>query len=162
VLRKLTLNLARRFPGLRIAGSRDGYFRDEDGAAIAADIRESGADMLFLGMSSPKKENFLAAHRHVLDVPVMHGVGGSFDVLAGITRRAPIAWQRNGLEWAFRLLQEPRRMWRRYLTTNVEFMALAILERFRPSPALSAMPGATGVSRYETHSSPHLSHEAVR
>ena len=67
--------------------------------------------MLFIGMTSPKKEIFLATYGPTLNVPVLHGVGGSFDIMAGLTKRAPLAWQRAGMEWAYRLLQEPRRLW---------------------------------------------------
>jgi len=134
VLRMLQDRLAHRFPGLCIAGSRDGYFTESESAEVAAQIRDSGADMLFLGITSPKKEIFLGTYGDSLGVPVMHGVGGSFDVLAGVTKRAPERWQRMGLEWAYRTLQEPRRMWKRYLTTNTKFMILLGQEVVRPSP----------------------------
>ncbi|WP_246728306.1 WecB/TagA/CpsF family glycosyltransferase [Microvirga terricola] len=134
VLELLEMRLQERFPGLKIVGRNDGYFPDSEAARVAADIRNSGADMLFIGMASPKKEIFLGSFKDALDVPILHGVGGSFDVLAGITRRAPVRWQRMGMEWAFRLLQEPRRMWRRYLTTNAEFLLLTAREFFAPSP----------------------------
>ena len=141
VLAELIRRLAVRFPGLRVAGSRDGYFQDDEAATVAQDIRSSGADMLFIGMASPRKENFLAAYADMLDVPIMHGVGGSFDVLAGVTQRAPEAWQRRGLEWAYRLHQEPRRMWRRYLETNTMFVLLLLrelaLRRWRPLPVVN-------------------------
>lgn len=153
VLAALELTIARRWPGLRIAGSRHGYFDDSQGAEVAADIRASGADMLFLGMASPKKETFLRRFHDELGVPVLHGVGGSFDVLAGITRRAPLAWQRLGLEWAYRLLQEPGRMWKRYLVTNTAFIALTMREALYPAAALQ--PG--GVASPAT--SPILSRE---
>lgn len=135
VLEKLEERLAATYPELKIAGSRDGYFDDSDGAQIAADIRESGADMLFLGMVSPKKEIFLGSYGDSLGVPILHGVGGSFDVLAGITKRAPVRWQRIGMEWAYRLVQEPRRMWKRYLTTNSAFIVLTAKEAVRPTSA---------------------------
>ena len=131
ILARLEEVVLRRFPGLRIVGSRDGYFTDAESAEVAADIRASGADMLFLGMTSPKKEMFLGRYGNELSVPVLHGVGGSFDVMAGITRRAPERWQRMGMEWAYRLLQEPRRMWRRYLTTNATFIGLTAVEAVR-------------------------------
>lgn len=134
VLVDLQAELRRRLPGLRIAGARDGYFTEEESAAVAGEIRRSGADMLFLGMTSPKKEIFLKTYGPGLGVPILHGVGGSFDVLAGVTRRAPISWQRVGMEWAYRLLQEPRRLWRRYLTTNSAFMLATLRERVRPTP----------------------------
>jgi N-acetylglucosaminyldiphosphoundecaprenol N-acetyl-beta-D-mannosaminyltransferase len=140
VLEVLQTRLRELFPGLRIAGARDGYFGAQDNAAVAATIRDSGADMLFLGMTSPKKEIFLRDWGSSLGVPVLHGVGGSFDVFAGVTKRAPATWQRLGLEWAYRLVQEPRRMWRRYLTTNTAFIALTIRERLRPRPAFTPRP----------------------
>jgi len=138
VLRLLEARIEERFPGLRIAGSRDGYFKDGESEQVAAEIRESNADMLFLGITSPKKEIFLGTYGDSLGVPIMHGVGGSFDVLAGITKRAPERWQRMGLEWAYRTLQEPRRMWKRYLTTNTEFMILLGREMVHPTPMLVA------------------------
>jgi len=138
VLERLQRRLLDRWPGLRIAGSRDGYFPESASAEVAREIAASGADMLFLGITSPKKEIFLGRYGASLGVPVLHGVGGSFDVLAGVTRRAPLRWQRLGLEWAYRLLQEPRRLWRRYLTTNSAFLALLVRERLRPSPLFTS------------------------
>lgn len=134
VLRMLEARIEERFPGLRIAGSRDGYFRDTESTDVAAQIRDSRADMLFLGITSPKKEIFLGTYGDSLGVPIMHGVGGSFDVLAGVTKRAPERWQRMGLEWVYRTLQEPRRMWKRYLTTNTQFMVLLGREMVHPTP----------------------------
>jgi exopolysaccharide biosynthesis WecB/TagA/CpsF family protein len=136
VLERLQDRIRHRFPGVRIAGARDGYFSEDEANEVAAEIRRSNADMLFIGMSSPKKEIFLARYAGTLNVPLMHGVGGSFDVLAGITKRAPAGWQRFGLEWLFRLLQEPRRMWRRYLVTNTAFVGLVLHERVRETPLL--------------------------
>jgi N-acetylglucosaminyldiphosphoundecaprenol N-acetyl-beta-D-mannosaminyltransferase len=142
VLAALQDEIGRRWPDLKIAGARDGYFTVDEAAEVAADIRASRADMLFLGMTSPKKEIFLGTYGAVLDVPVLHGVGGSFDVLAGKTRRAPRAWQRTGMEWAYRLLQEPRRMWRRYLRTNTAFVVQVAVELFRRTPVyVRSLPG---------------------
>jgi len=134
VLARLEQVIARRWPHLVLAGSRDGYFSDEQSAEVAADIAAARPDMLFLGMTTPKKEIFLGKHGRDLGVPVLHGVGGSFDVFAGVTRRAPVTWQRAGLEWAYRLLQEPRRLWRRYLITNVTFLGLLARELVKPRP----------------------------
>jgi N-acetylglucosaminyldiphosphoundecaprenol N-acetyl-beta-D-mannosaminyltransferase len=134
VLATMQQRLSERFAGLKVAGARDGYFTDAEAGAVAADIRDSGADMLFLGMTSPKKENFLGDFGATLNVPVLHGVGGSFDIMAGITKRAPVRWQRLGLEWLYRVLQEPGRLWRRYLTTNVTFIALVLRELVRRQP----------------------------
>jgi N-acetylglucosaminyldiphosphoundecaprenol N-acetyl-beta-D-mannosaminyltransferase len=114
----------RRWPALEFAGSRNGYFRGEDEPAIVENIRGSDADCLFIGMPTPRKERFLHQHREDLGVPFIMGVGGSFDVLAGLVARAPVPMQRLGLEWLHRTLQEPRRMWRRYLSTNVTFAGL--------------------------------------
>jgi N-acetylglucosaminyldiphosphoundecaprenol N-acetyl-beta-D-mannosaminyltransferase len=135
VLARLQERLRERFPGLSIVGSHHGYFDTQDASLIASEIRESKADMLFLGMVSPRKEIFLGSFGSSLGVTVLHGVGGSFDVLAGYTRRAPSAWQRFGLEWAYRVLQEPRRLWWRYLTTNTTFIFLTMLELIRPADA---------------------------
>lgn len=140
VLDALVETITTRWPGLRIAGHRDGYFDVEDSAAVAADIRASSPDMLFLGITSPKKEIFLGTYGPTLGVPIMHGVGGSFDVMAGVTRRAPRAWQGAGMEWAFRLLQEPRRMWRRYLRTNSAFLLLVARDVLR-TPRHHDTPG---------------------
>jgi N-acetylglucosaminyldiphosphoundecaprenol N-acetyl-beta-D-mannosaminyltransferase len=112
-------------PGLEIAGFRDGYFGPHDHLDIVEEIRASGAHMLFVGMPSPFKETWCERHRERLGVPVIMGVGGSFDVLAGFIKRAPRWAQSLGLEWFWRLLMEPRKLWKRYLTTNSEFIWLA-------------------------------------
>jgi N-acetylglucosaminyldiphosphoundecaprenol N-acetyl-beta-D-mannosaminyltransferase len=135
VLERMLLRVADRFPGLKVAGSRNGYFDDSEQEAIADGIARSGAQMLFLGMTSPKKEIFTAAHGARTGARVVHGVGGSFDILAGITKRAPAAWQRWGLEWLYRVLQEPRRLGRRYLTTNVSFLLMTARELIRLTPS---------------------------
>jgi len=111
----------RRWPSLSFAGIRNGYFKPEEEADIARGIKDSGADCLFVGISSPIKERFCRFHRDSMNVPFIMGVGGSFDVLAGKTHRAPRLMRRAGMEWLFRLVQEPSRMWRRYLTTNSAF-----------------------------------------
>jgi poly-beta-1,6-N-acetyl-D-glucosamine synthase len=114
-----------QYPGLEIAGFRDGYFGPEDHLGIVEEIRASGAHMLFVGMPSPFKETWCERHRERLDVPVIMGVGGSFDVLAGFIKRAPRWVQSLGMEWFWRLLMEPRKLWKRYLITNTEFIWLA-------------------------------------
>ena len=112
-------------PGIEIAGFRDGYFGLDDHLGIVEEIRASRAHILFVGMPSPFKETWCERHRQRLEVPVIMGVGGSFDVLAGFIRRAPRWAQALGLEWFWRLLMEPRKLWKRYLTTNSEFIWLA-------------------------------------
>jgi N-acetylglucosaminyldiphosphoundecaprenol N-acetyl-beta-D-mannosaminyltransferase len=122
VLDALLARCARDYPGLVVAGHRDGYFEPADHAAIAAEIQASGAHFLFVGMPSPFKETWCEQHRAALDVPVVMGVGGAFDVMAGHVRRAPRALQVLGLEWSWRLAMEPRKMWKRYLLTNSEYL----------------------------------------
>ncbi|MAZ73163.1 MAG: glycosyltransferase [Flavobacteriaceae bacterium] len=117
-----------------IAGYRNGYFTREDEPQIAQQIANSGAQMLFVAITSPIKENFLYNHRNILkDVPFVMGVGGSFDVVSGLTKRAPIWMQNTGLEWFYRFLQEPKRMWKRYLVGNSTFIWLVLKEKFKKS-----------------------------
>lgn len=131
-----------QFPGLEIAGFRDGYFSADDHPRIVEDIRVSGADLLFVGMPSPFKETWCQRHRDRLQVPVIVGVGGSFDVLAGFIKRSPRWLQQLGLEWFWRLLMEPRKLWKRYLTTNSEFIWFAgreiFVRRFGRLPAVQS------------------------
>ncbi|MCW2283337.1 N-acetylglucosaminyldiphosphoundecaprenol N-acetyl-beta-D-mannosaminyltransferase [Rhodoblastus acidophilus] len=124
VLERAAATTRQRHPNLQFAGLRDGYFSREQEAEIVLAIRASGADCLFIGMPTPRKERFLAAHRDELGVPFIMGVGGSFDVLAGAVRRAPRTMQRVGLEWLYRIYQEPRRMAWRYIRTNTVFAGI--------------------------------------
>lgn len=119
------------YPGVVIVGQQHGYFELRDEPLVAQRIAEARADVLFVAMTSPKKERFLARWGDRLEVPVFHGVGGSFDVLAGKVERAPQAWQRLGLEWLYRVKQEPQRLWRRYLVTNTLFCAMVAAELWR-------------------------------
>ena len=109
---------------------------------MAAEIRSSGADLLFVGMSSPKKEMFLSRWGQATGAAVVHGVGGSFDILAGITQRAPLWLQKRGLEWLYRVRQEPLRLSRRYLTTNAAFMVMLAREVLRNRAARRTAPRA--------------------
>jgi N-acetylglucosaminyldiphosphoundecaprenol N-acetyl-beta-D-mannosaminyltransferase len=128
VLRRALDRLRALHPELRIAGARDGYFSDVESEAVCAEIRSAGADILFVAMPSPRKEYWLAEHGAALGVPFLMGVGGSIDVLAGVTRRAPRWQQRSGLEWQYRLVQEPRRLAGRYVRTNFRFALLVARE----------------------------------
>jgi poly-beta-1,6-N-acetyl-D-glucosamine synthase len=121
VVAELVRQCATRFPGLTVAGSHHGYFGPAEHGRIVAEVRDSGAHLLFVGMPSPFKETWCERYRRELNVPVIMGVGGSFDVLAGFVPRAPRRAQAMGLEWLWRLAMEPRKMWRRYLTTNLEY-----------------------------------------
>jgi N-acetylglucosaminyldiphosphoundecaprenol N-acetyl-beta-D-mannosaminyltransferase len=142
VLAEMLHRTQQRYPDLKVAGSRHGYFTDDEAPQVADEIAATGADLLFLGMTSPKKENFVAAYGRRTGARVVHGVGGSFDVLAGVVKRAPAAWQRAGLEWLYRALQEPRRLGPRYLTTNAAFIALVAREMVR-----STRPASNDKSR---------------
>ena len=128
VLSLLRERLKREMPTLLIAGYHNGYF--EKAEERVAEIQKSKPDILFLGMPTPKKENFIREYSEILDAPVIIGVGGSFDVLAGKVKRAPQWMQQVGLEWFYRMAQEPRRLFKRYATTNAEFIRLALKERF--------------------------------
>jgi N-acetylglucosaminyldiphosphoundecaprenol N-acetyl-beta-D-mannosaminyltransferase len=120
----------RKYPALRVAGFRDGYFKMSDEEQVNAQINESKADLLFVGMSTPQKELWADRNLEKLGISVCQGVGGAFDIVAGITQRAPRWMQRAGLEWSYRLLQEPGRMWKRYLFTNLSFLALALRDLY--------------------------------
>ena len=126
VLKRAERTLVQRHPGLIVAGRHHGYFSVAEEERIANLIRASGADCLFIAMPTPRKERFMHRYRDSLGVPFCMGVGGTFDVVAGHVRRAPLTWQRLGLEWLFRLLQEPRRMFWRYAYTNVIFAGLLL------------------------------------
>jgi N-acetylglucosaminyldiphosphoundecaprenol N-acetyl-beta-D-mannosaminyltransferase len=119
-----------RYPGLVMAGARNGYWAPDEEAAVVADVAASRADLLFVALPSPRKELFMDGYAVELGVPFRMGVGGSFDVMAGRTARAPRWAQKIGMEWAFRLLQEPRRMARRYLVGNTAFVLLTIRRRW--------------------------------
>jgi N-acetylglucosaminyldiphosphoundecaprenol N-acetyl-beta-D-mannosaminyltransferase len=122
-------NLRRSYPALRIAGARDGYFEMEEENDVAEAIRVSGADILFIGMSSPKKEILLQKHWPTLGVKIGMGVGGSFDVLSGKLPRAPRWMQAAGMEWLFRLILEPRRLFWRYARSNSSYLKLLIQQK---------------------------------
>ena len=125
-LAQLARVLRLRHPGLRIVGGHVPPFReltDAEEEAVAADIRRSGADVVWVGIGVPKQEKWMARMRHRLTAPVLIGVGAAFDFHAGLIPQAPAAMQRLGLEWLFRLVQEPRRLSRRYLRYNPRFVA---------------------------------------
>jgi N-acetylglucosaminyldiphosphoundecaprenol N-acetyl-beta-D-mannosaminyltransferase len=128
VVAELARQAARSYPGLVVAGFHHGYFGPEEESRVVDEIRQTAPHMLFVGMPSPFKETWCESRRVALGVPVIMGVGGSFDVLAGHVRRAPPLLQRLGLEWSWRLAMEPRKMWKRYLVTNAEYLGLAARE----------------------------------
>jgi N-acetylglucosaminyldiphosphoundecaprenol N-acetyl-beta-D-mannosaminyltransferase len=123
---ELALRLRKRFPGLRIVGGYSPPYRpltDEERAWVADDIERSKADVVWVGTGQPKQELWMHEMRSELSAPVLIGVGAAFDFHAGLVPQAPSWMQRGGLEWAFRLAQEPRRLWRRYARYNPRFVA---------------------------------------
>jgi N-acetylglucosaminyldiphosphoundecaprenol N-acetyl-beta-D-mannosaminyltransferase len=124
VIDEVAKRLKERIPGLRIAGVEDGYFKAEQAAERARAIAASKAEILFVGMGVPRQERFLEEYWNQLGVGFAVGVGGSFDVLSGLRSRAPAWMQKCGMEWFYRLIQEPRRLFTRYLVTNTQFTGL--------------------------------------
>ena len=124
VLEEAVRRIKQLHPKLVVAGYRDGYFADSASRGVCAEIRRAEPHILFVAMSSPRKEYWLAEHRSELGVPFVMGVGGAIDVVAGRRRRAPGWLQRFGLEWFFRFLQEPTRLGRRYFVGNLRFALL--------------------------------------
>lgn len=124
VVRKVKEIFEEAFPGIRIVGIRNGYFSEDDEPGIVADMAASGADLVFVAFSSPKKEYWVYRHLGEIGIPFVMGVGGSFDVVAGVTDRAPKWMQDHGLEWFYRFVQEPGRLWRRYIVGNARFVSL--------------------------------------
>jgi N-acetylglucosaminyldiphosphoundecaprenol N-acetyl-beta-D-mannosaminyltransferase len=129
---RLVARLRQRFPGLDVAGTISPPFRaltQAESQAIVQDINRTSPDIVWVGLSTPKQERWMAAQRDRLEAPVLIGVGAAFDFHAGLKRQAPPWMQRNGLEWLFRLLTEPRRLWRRYLLNNPLFVWRVLLQR---------------------------------
>jgi N-acetylglucosaminyldiphosphoundecaprenol N-acetyl-beta-D-mannosaminyltransferase len=126
--------LKERFSGFQVAGYYSPPFRsltvDEDLRAIEM-INTAAPDVLWVGLGCPKQEFWMARHRETLTVPAMIGIGQAFDIYAGKLRQAPTWMRENGFEWLFRLLLEPRRLWRRYLVYNTRFIVWLLLETMR-------------------------------
>jgi len=128
---QLADSLKRRFPGMQVAGTYSPPFRPlrkEEDAEILSMISQAAPDVLWVGLGAPKQERWMHEHRDKLRVPVVVGVGAAFDMISGRRRQAPRWMREHGLEWLFRLFQEPRRLWRRYLIYGTEFVACIVLE----------------------------------
>ena len=123
VVTKVKKIFEEQYPTLQIVGYRNGYFTEADEPEIVKNMHDSGADMMFVAFSSPKKEFWVNKYLNDLNIPFVMGVGGSFDVVAGVTDRAPKWMQDHGLEWFYRFIQEPRRLWNRYVVGNWKFVA---------------------------------------
>ncbi|MFY0761449.1 WecB/TagA/CpsF family glycosyltransferase [Metabacillus dongyingensis] len=130
VVEKVVKHYTSLYPNLDVAGFRNGYFNSDESNKISKEIRDSKADMLFVAFSSPQKEYWINDNFKIIDVPFVMGVGGSFDVIAGVTKRAPKLMQKMGLEWFYRFIQEPKRMFKRYIIGNLYFVLLVFKEMF--------------------------------
>ena len=131
VAEKLVSVLKARFPGMKVAGIYVPPFRPltpEEDEAVIREIEQAAPDVLWVGLSTPKQERWMNAHRDRLSVPVLVGVGAAFDIHAGELRQAPSWMREHGFEWLFRLCMEPRRLWRRYIVHGSEFLVLVCLE----------------------------------
>jgi N-acetylglucosaminyldiphosphoundecaprenol N-acetyl-beta-D-mannosaminyltransferase len=118
------------YDDIEVAGYHHGFFWDNE-EALVKEIQDSGARLLFVAITSPKKENFINKWKDQLGVDFVMGVGGTFDVVSGKVERAPVWMQEWGMEWLYRVMQEPRRMWKRYLFTNSQFLWLLIKEKLK-------------------------------
>ena len=131
VIDKLISKLNKCYGSEIVAGWNNGYFEASDEVRIINKINRCNPDILFVGISSPKKEFFLNKYKNKLNVPFLMGVGGSFDVFVGKVKRAPIWMQKSGLEWFYRFIKEPKRMWKRYLYTNTIFLYRLLKEKLK-------------------------------
>ncbi|WP_311773776.1 WecB/TagA/CpsF family glycosyltransferase [Listeria booriae] len=122
VVRKVVMASSQKHRGLQIVGHENGYFDDSMSNQIAEDIRASRADIVFVAFSSPKKEFWIHEQLERMNAAFVMGVGGSFDVIAGKTKRAPKWMQKSGFEWFYRFMQEPIRMFERYIGGNLIFL----------------------------------------
>jgi N-acetylglucosaminyldiphosphoundecaprenol N-acetyl-beta-D-mannosaminyltransferase len=139
VVERAATEIRARHPGIRLVGYRHGYFVRSEDEAVVEEIRSTQPDMLFVALETPVKETFLARYRDRIGAPFVMGIGGALDIMAGERRRAPRLLQRLGLEWSYRLLQDPRRLARRYLVGNTVFTLLVLREL-----ATQRFPGASG------------------
>ena len=133
----LALKLQSRFPSLKVSGLYSPPFRPltaEEDQMVVEQINTTNADIVWVGISTPKQERWMAEHVGQLHASVLIGVGAAFDFNAGLKKRAPHWMQRNGLEWLFRLMQEPRRLWRRYLINNPWFLWLVMWQNLHRLP----------------------------
>jgi exopolysaccharide biosynthesis WecB/TagA/CpsF family protein len=132
-------NMQERYPGLRIAGCQDGYFAPGEEDMVIDRINASGADVLLVAMGAPQQEKWIAGNRERLNISILMGVGGLFDFYSGRVSRAPVWIREVGLEWVWRLLQEPGRMWRRYVVGNPLFLYRVWQQKRRNGSVAHAM-----------------------
>lgn len=140
VLAQAVENIQAKYPKLQMAGTQHGYYDKATEPQTMETIRDSKPDCLFIAISSPHKERIMGAYKDMLNIPFMMGVGGTVDVMAGYVTRAPEWMQKAGLEWVYRIYQEPRRMWKRYAVTNSKFAVLLLkllTKTYRPPSHMS-------------------------
>lgn len=133
VIDALIQNLKAKFPDVQIAGAEPSRFRQttaEEKAEIAQKIRDSGAAIVFVGLGCPRQETWAYEYREALGMPIL-AVGAAFDFHAGTLAQAPSALQNVGLEWAFRFFKEPRRLWKRYVILNPQYVTLLVMQALR-------------------------------
>lgn len=131
VVKKMVMIFKKRYPKLKISGYRNGYLKKEDWPQLLELINKSGAQIVFVGITSPLKEYLVEYFQEQGSTCVYMGVGGSFDVLSGNIPRAPLWMQKCSLEWLFRVMQEPRRLFKRYFVGNFRFIISVYKERFK-------------------------------
>jgi len=138
VAEKLATRLSARFPGLGVVGTYSPPFREltsEEDREIVQRVNSARPDIVWVGISTPKQERWMAEHTQKLKACVLIGVGAAFDFNAGLKKQAPRWMQKSGLEWSFRLMMEPGRLWRRYLSNNPRFLWLVLREALREMPS---------------------------
>ena len=147
----LAKRLTQKFPGLVVTGTYTPPFRPltpEEDAEVVARINAASPEIVWVGLSTPKQEYWMAEHVGRINAPVMIGVGAAFDFHAGLKKQAPVWMRHSGLEWLFRLASEPRRLWKRYLVNNPAFISLALQEiwraRFANRVGVGAQPEHVG------------------
>jgi N-acetylglucosaminyldiphosphoundecaprenol N-acetyl-beta-D-mannosaminyltransferase len=128
IVSKVKLIYEKKYPNISIVGYRNGYWTSADENQVVEQIKAAQADLLFVAISSPKKEQFLSRYQAEMKIPFAMGVGGTFDVMAGKVNRAPVWMQKTGFEWFYRFLQEPRRMFKRYFIDDMGFFWLLLKE----------------------------------
>ena len=131
ILDRLLETIQQKYPRLIISGMQHGYFKQEEERAVVERIAACQPHMLFIGMTSPYKEEFVNKYKNELNANLIMGVGGSFDVLSGEISRAPAWMQRNGFEWLHRFMKEPRRLYKRYIFENLYFVYLTVQEKIK-------------------------------
>jgi N-acetylglucosaminyldiphosphoundecaprenol N-acetyl-beta-D-mannosaminyltransferase len=133
IVKQMVETLTRTYPGLQIAGWEHGYWRDSEAGEVEQKILQAKPDIVFVAMGTPKQELWITEHLPRIGVPVCMGVGGSFDVIAGLKKDAPPWVRAIAMEWLYRLMQDPRNLWKRYLITIPWFLRRVLGERFKKS-----------------------------